>query len=252
LPVCFVGNFDVDLVSVAILTCYAHEKKKKNPGTHFAVHHTGSDYRPGILRNRSIKLEEFSMRKNMSAGKRESGFTLTEVLVTFAIIAILSAIAVPGFSRWMPNYRLKSAARDVVSNFQSAKLTAIKKGINCTITFNQDIGGTVYDYVVYEDANNNLEYDTVPPPGHDEKVVTKVIFSDHYKGVSFDTTKGGGDGLTFAGNDNFPPLPSVAFRLNGLTRNNAGGSGAGTVFLRHTQNKTVSIDVFAAGTIRIN
>jgi type IV fimbrial biogenesis protein FimT len=186
------------------------------------------------------------MRQNTNAGKRESGFTLQEVLVTFAIIAILSAVAVPGFSRWLPNYRLKSAARDVVSNFQVAKLTAIKKGINCTITFNKTIGSTLYDYVIYEDANNNLECDA------GEQVLNKVIFSEHYAGVSFDTSQGGGDGLTFAGNDNIPPLPSTAFRLNGLTRDNTGGSGAGTVFLINTQNKTASINVSAAGSIRIN
>ncbi len=186
------------------------------------------------------------MRQNTNAGKRESGFTLQELLVTFAIIAILSAIAVPGFSRWIPNYRLKSAARDVVSNFQLAKLTAIKKGVNCSITFNKTIGVTKYDYVIYEDANNNLEYDA------GDQVVNKVIFSEHYKGVSFDTAQGGGDGLTFAGNDNAPPLPSVAFRLNGLTRDNAGGSGAGTVFLKNGQNKTASIAVSAAGNVRIN
>jgi len=184
------------------------------------------------------------MRQNTNAGKRESGFTLQELLVTFAIIAILSAIAVPRFSQWLPNYRLKSAARDVVSNFQAAKLTAIKKGINCTITFNQDIGGNVYDYVVYEDANNNLEYDA------GEQVVNKVVFSEHYAGVSFDTTQGGGDGLLFTVNGD--GLPSTAFRLNGLTRDNTGGSGAGTVFLINTQNQTASIAVSAAGSIRIN
>ncbi len=199
----------------------------------------------GFYETGLLKLEEFSMRQNISAGKREFGFTLVEVLVTFAIIAILSAIAVPGFSRWLPNYRLKSAARDVVSNFQLAKLTAIKKGINCTITFNKTISGETYDYVIYEDADNDLEYDA------SEQIVNKVVFSEHYTGVSFDTAQGGGDGLTFTDNDN--SLPSTAFRLNGLTRSNTpGGSGAGAVFLKNTQNNTVSIVVSAAGNVIIN
>jgi len=90
-----------------------------------------------------------------------------------------------------------------------------------------------------------LEYDA------GEQVVNQVVFSDHYAGVSFDTAQGGGDGLTFTDNDNL--LPSFAFRLNGLTRSNTpGGSGAGAVFLINTQNKTVSIDVSAAGNVTIN
>jgi hypothetical protein len=89
-----------------------------------------------------------------------------------------------------------------------------------------------------------LEYDA------GEQVVNKVVFSEHYAGVSFDTAQGGGDGLSFTDNDN--SLPSIAYRLNGLTRNNAGVSGAGTVFLKNTQNKTASIDVSAAGNVTIN
>ena len=88
--------------------------------------------------------------------KRTQGFTLIELLVIIIILGVLAAIAIPGFSVWLPNYRLKHAARDMFSNFQLAKLTAVRRNSNCTITFNQAIGGTGYDYVVYVDSDNDF------------------------------------------------------------------------------------------------
>lgn len=174
---------------------------------------------------------------------RQAGLTLLELMIAIVIIAILTAIAVPNIISWLPNYRLKAAARDLVSNFQKAKITAIKTNRNCAIVFNQAVGGISYDYVVFVDADNDLEYD----PG--ENVITLVRWRD-YKGVSFDTAEGGGDGLTFAANDD--GLPSIAFRSNGLPTNNTGGFGAGTVFLKNTNNRTISLVVSLAGNIRIS
>ena len=59
--------------------------------------------------------------------KTESGVTLMEILVIMVILAALAAIAIPTFAVWLPNYRLKSAARDLYSNFQMAKMGAVNK-----------------------------------------------------------------------------------------------------------------------------
>jgi prepilin-type N-terminal cleavage/methylation domain-containing protein len=177
---------------------------------------------------------------------KKDGFTLIELLITFIILGIATAIAVPVFSRWLPNSRLKSATRDVFSNFQLAKLTSIRSNSYCTITFNQAIGGINYDYVVYvdsdEDIDRLLEYDA------GEDIITKVLWTD-YKGVSFDITQGGGDGLTFANNDD--GLPSIAFTPAGLPKNNIGGFGAGSVFLTNPNGKATKVVVSPAGNIRI-
>jgi prepilin-type N-terminal cleavage/methylation domain-containing protein len=178
--------------------------------------------------------------------KRTHGFTTIELIVVIALFAILVGIAIPGFSRWLPNYRLRAAARDMFSNFQHAKLTAVKKYRTCAITFNQDIGGTVHDYVVYVDNDDDLEFDD---PG--DEVLTSVLFSERYKGVSFDTTKGGGDGIEDSIINNDDANPTIGFLSNGFSVDNAGDPASGSVFLINLNGRERELAVSAAGNITI-
>jgi prepilin-type N-terminal cleavage/methylation domain-containing protein len=66
---------------------------------------------------------------------KENGFTLAEIMVVIAIIAILAAAAIPGFSAWIPDYRLKGAVQDIYSNMQLAKVEAVRTKSNRSLDF---------------------------------------------------------------------------------------------------------------------
>ena len=67
--------------------------------------------------------------------RKRSGFTLIELAVVILLSVILTGVGVPNFLSWLPKYRLKSAARDLYSNLQLAKMTAIKANKNCKVKY---------------------------------------------------------------------------------------------------------------------
>ena len=67
--------------------------------------------------------------------KRTCGFTLVEMMVVIAIIAVLSAIAVPNFMEYARNQRLNGAARQVYGDLMNARQQAVTENKKIIVQF---------------------------------------------------------------------------------------------------------------------
>lgn len=199
----------------------------------------------------------------MRVKQGEGGVTLIEVAVVLAIVGILALFLAPAIGTWVENFRIKQAAREMSSDLQFAKMKAISGNFRryCTITFNIDVGGTQYDYIVYPDYDNDLELDNADIGDLDgngtqenetNDIFKRVILNESFRYVAFDISQGGGDGISFLDNDD--NQPSVAFDQSGLPRDNTGRlTNTGSIFIQNTKNnKHRQITISLAGRIGTN
>ena len=153
-----------------------------------------------------------SLRKN-------SGFTLWEMLTVIGIIAVLSTIATPNFLGWIPKYRLSSATRDLLSALQYARLTAVKYNVDVQVRFFPDQD----NYRAFTDYNNNENQDADEPTIKSSTMPAGV----YLKETNFN---------------------SDTFKFNG--RGLASGSG-GTISITNNRNDLTRIRVNRTGNSRI-
>jgi len=180
-------------------------------------------------------------------GVGQRGFTLIECMIVLAILGIIVGIASNSLVDILPRHRLKSAAMDVRQDILKARMEAVKRSSFCTMAFNQNLGGTTWDYIIFEDTNGtaDLEYQS------NETLLVKRNMDEYKSGVRIDTSASGtgGDGVSFG--DNGSGDPAMGFNYRGLPRNSAMLSGSGAVFLTNNRGETRRISVNPAGLVVI-
>jgi prepilin-type N-terminal cleavage/methylation domain-containing protein len=177
-----------------------------------------------------------------------AGFTLLELMITIVILCILLGLAIPGFSRWVPNYRLRGAARDIYSNFQLAKLTAVRDRASCGVVF--DVANGRYQ-VIRSGPNRTFE-STSSAVGGDDVVLKTVNFSEYGSGVGFGhgSATGGVGGAGFDNNVTFDE-DGILFDSRGMVfkPSNTPATMDGYVYLQNNRNNSYAVGVWTSGVV---
>jgi type IV fimbrial biogenesis protein FimT len=94
-----------------------------------------------------------------------AGFTLVELMIVMAVVAILLSLAAPAFSGMVSSVRLSSASNSLFSSLLLARSEAIKRNSRAVLckSANGDTcvstGGWEQGWIVFHDANNNAALD---------------------------------------------------------------------------------------------
>jgi len=141
------------------------------------------------------------MRKKL---RRNSGFTLIELMIAVVMVSILTAIAIPAVMKWLPNYRVKAAARDLYSNMQKAKMEAIKGNRTMEIRFDNSVAPGFY----YFDTDDNDNYTNGE---------FRIDLKNYNSGVDFGT----GNATKNWNGDDCTPIPAsqIKFYSKGTANN---------------------------------
>jgi len=89
--------------------------------------------------------------------RRTPGFTLIELMVTIAIVAVLLVIGVPSFVAFQRNSELTSAINSFVAALSAARGEAMKRGRQAVVVPRAD-NNWATGWTVFVDTDNNQQF----------------------------------------------------------------------------------------------
>jgi type IV fimbrial biogenesis protein FimT len=150
------------------------------------------------------------MKKLPHTAKKNTGFTLIELMVTMVVGAVLMAVGVPSVRTFLRNAELTSASNNLIAAVNAARGEAMKRGSNAMVIPKPGIGWNS-GWVVFIDQNRNGQYDAA---------ADITIFE---QSLPADTS------LAVSGSAAY-----LLFDASGYAKTTAGGFGATTMTIKRT------------------
>ncbi len=92
----------------------------------------------------------------MTQRAKKSGLTLTELIVTMSIVAVIAGIGLPAANQLQKSFESSSRLHDVVAAaLSNARASALARGIYTGIRFQQDARGD--QYMIFIEQDNNVK-----------------------------------------------------------------------------------------------
>jgi len=171
----------------------------------------------------------------LTSGQNSQGFTLIEIMITVAILGILTAIALPSYSVWMENQQIRASAESIQNGLQKARAEAVKRNTLVRFVLGANSAWRLECVLPVGDLDGDGQPDC--PALIEQRVMTEGASSK----VSTLATPAGTTTIIF---DNFglvqpsPPSPSIPFS---------------SLRVQHTNTATrqLQINIGAGGNIRM-
>jgi len=175
----------------------------------------------------------------------DRGYSFIELLAIMLILGVVLTIAVPVFSRFAPDYKLKSAARDLYSNMQLAKMGAVKNNASWAIVFDPSVSPG--RYFICSDRGADGVWNGPAAMGEDDTAERTVSLADYGTNAATYGHGGATDDIPGSGS---APADAISFSGDVLVFTSRGlCEEGGYVYLKNSNNNAYGVGTLTTGVI---